>query len=240
MQLTCPGCGARYEIAADGWPGAPDATGARQLRPRRAHCHRCDAVWDALPDPPATATLADTASEWAEWDDFDPRPRRRWPWWSGGALVLLLGGFALDRAGIAHLRQLAAANLPTVQLPAVQLPEIRLPALRIALPRAAVPPLAVELAPLRPQPAGRNLVWEVQGSIHNPTAQPQPLPPVEIRLLDAHGRTVLRTLLRPVARELAPGARQAFATSLVDPGARSDQRVVRVRARLQPAELGRP
>lgn len=244
MRLTCPGCGAQYEIAAADWPCTTDAGGARQPRPRRARCHRCETVWEALPDadPAAAAPAAGNAEDWRDWDDWDDAPRRRrWRWWGALAAVslLLAGGLGLDRAGVLDRRQLPplpAIDFGAVHLPAFQLPAFQLPDIRIALPRAAVPPLTVELAPLHIQQAAHNQIWEVQGSVRNPTAQAQPLPPVEIRLLDAQGKVVVRTLARAAAAELAAGERQDFATSLVDPAHRG----ARVQARLRPAELARP
>lgn len=237
MRLTCPGCGARYDIDAENWPTTTGVDGAVQFRPRRAHCHRCDTVWEAL--PAAADDTADIADN--EWD-AEPPPRRRWWLWAGTGLLALAAIaaatiFALNRSDRLDLRQLPA--LPALELPplpAINLPDMHLPSLRIELPRAAIPPLKVTLAPPHVQRADANHIWEIRGAVHNPTRAAQSLPPVEVRLLDAGGTPVLSARLRLAPTQLPPGGSAAFATSLIDPAGRA----ATAQVRLRPAELGRP
>jgi hypothetical protein len=82
--------------------------------------------------------------------------------------------------------------------------------------------------------AGNRTVWEVRGTVRNPTAGGLPVPPVELLLLDAGGLVVGRWTVRPELERLAPGGVTRFETSAIDPPARA----VRVRVQLKPGGLG--
>lgn len=352
MQLTCPGCGARYRIDATSWPAGPGPDGEAVHRPRRARCKVCRTIWDALPEedvleldnpmpPEEPPRLADAAwasvsgwpdpkplpappaprpvfsppldrpppvfsapafsapghaeapihaaparpsisfeappvpipapaepravrprllgpgawqdepeeapedepdeerpeeertpEEWAEeaWSEED-RPRRRWWRWLLALLVLLaLAWAALVATGRVRPEDY---GLPPFNPAAIGLDRVQLSA--IALPRTPPPPLTIEADALKRRLSDDRQIWEVKGVIRNPTAGRLPVPPVEILLLDAEGRTVGRWMVRPEIENLAPGGVARFETSAIDPPSSAS----RMRLQLKPAELGR-
>lgn len=255
MPLICPECGARYEIDTASWPTEIDAQGRTVFRSRRARCRACDTVWDARPQVTESKERPDIASGQdrpdtdahaietdAEADSHHPRRRRGW---LAGilALAIIVPGVALG------LNQfLGNDNLPKLQsldewaarhwsMPQMALPQIpqEWRRFRLMLPRADAPPLNIEIRQLQLQQAGPRHIWELEGRIHNETSQTQPLPGVEILLLDKSGAVQGRSVLRPDLKELLPGERTSFHTSIIDP----PETAVRVRVRLKPAELGR-
>jgi hypothetical protein len=192
--------------------------------------------------PPADSPVAperEAPSDWAE-EDEAPR-RRRWPWL---LLALLLAAATLWAALVLGGRvrpedyglppfDPARIGLSGLSLPAVAVPPVSLPA--VQLPRAPLPPLGIEAeAVRRALPGGRQL-WEIAGTIRNPTDRRVAVPPVEIVLLDAAGAAVARWTVRPEETMLAPAATIRFETSAIDPPATA----VRLRMQLKPAELGR-
>ena len=244
MELCCPACGARYRIEADRWPARPGDDGTR---PRRARCTACGTIFTAAPTA-AASTAAAEAPPGAEEGEFpegdrpeDDEPEndgpdeRRWRWplpLAAALLVLALPALLVLRP--AWVEAATGWRPPAVTFPAVTLPTLRLP--RIGLPRTTAPPLRIEpRALLRQLPGGRH-AFEVTGSIHNPGQQAYAVPPVELLLLDSAGRIVDRWTARAEARSLAPGEATRFESSNVDPPAAA----IEVRARLKPAELGRP
>lgn len=162
-------------------------------------------------------------------DDEERRPRR-WPLLVGAAAILL-GGWTF----LVHTGRVSPEDygLPRYNPAAIGLPAIDVPA--VSLPRKAPPPLAVEAEALRrPLPGGRQ-VWEISGTITNPTKQGQAVPPVELLLLDSKGGVVARWTVRPEAASVGPGQAVRFETSAIDP----PQRAVRLRMQLKPPEFGR-
>ena len=97
-----------------------------------------------------------------------------------------------------------------LSLPAIAVPEVR-------LPRAPLPPLGIEAEAVRRSLPGDRQVWEIAGTIRNPTERRQQVPPVEILLLDAGGGVVGRWTVRPEAQQVAPGSAVRFETSAIDP-----------------------
>lgn len=171
-----------------------------------------------------------------------PPSRRRWPWVvlllvaAGSAALWLVRGQlpaielpAIDRPALA----MPAIDLPAIEFPAITLPRIPMP--RVALPMAPVPPLSIETeATIRRLPDGRT-IWDIGGTIANPTDRSQPVPAVEISLLDRSGAVVGRWTVPPAAARLEPGARVRFETSAIDPPAGAG----RLQARLKPGSLAR-
>lgn len=184
---------------------------------------------------PASEEPAPEPDSWDSDEEDEPRPRR-WPWLLAGAAVLAAGWTVLVHTGRIAPEALglppynpAAIGLP----PAMGLPKVDVPTVK--LPRKPLPPLAVEAeAVRRPLPGGRQ-VWEITGTISNPTGKAQPVPPVELLLLDAKGGVVARWTVRPEAATVSAGQAVRFETSAIDP----PDRAVRLRMQLKPAELGR-
>jgi hypothetical protein len=168
--------------------------------------------------------------QWEAGDEDEDGAPRRWPWLLGAAALLLAAWTALVMSGRVAPE---AYGLPRYNPAAIGLPEVAVP--EVSLPRTPPPPLAVEAeAVRRPLPGGRQ-VWEIAGTISNPTAKSQPVPPVELLLLDARGGIVARWTVRPEAASVAPGKAVRFETSAIDP----PDRAVRLKMQLKPAELGR-
>jgi hypothetical protein len=175
------------------------------------------------PDPEAGGPMAE------DWDEEEEPPRRRWPWVVGALLLLLAGAMGLVLTGRVDPRDYGLPAVPTWADPA----KMGLPA--ISLPRKAPPPLALEAKVVRRAlPEGRQ-VWEISGTIVNPTDKRLPVPAIEVKLVDAGGAALGRWTVRPELQNLAPGGVARFETSAIDPPATS----VKVRVQLKPAELGR-
>jgi hypothetical protein len=103
------------------------------------------------------------------------------------------------------------------------------------LPRTAPPPLVVEASVVRRALPGGRQVWEIGGTVVNPTVRRLPVPAIEVRLVDAGGAALTRWTVRPELKNLAPGGVARFETSAVDP----PPGAVKARVQLKPAELGR-
>ncbi len=184
----------------------------------------------AAPEQPEADPVASQEEAWdSEEDEAEPGPRR-WRWLLGaGALA------AVVWAGLVLTGRVEPQDygLPRYNPSAVGLPEIDVPDVR--LPRAAPPPLGVEAeAQRRSLPGGRQ-VWEIAGTISNPTARAEPVPPVELLLLDVRGGIVARWTVRPEAATVEPGKAVRFETSAIDP----PPSAVRLRMQLKPSEFGR-
>ncbi|TPE58602.1 DUF3426 domain-containing protein [Sandaracinobacter neustonicus] len=195
---------------------------------------------EALPEPELESAPPepDEPEAWDE-DEYE-EPRRRWPWVL--ALLLLIGAVALALLWTGRVRPQdyglppfdpTVVGLPGVQVPNVRLPQVDVP--DVKLPRTPPPPLALEAAALRRALPGGRTVWEISGTVRNPTAKAQAVPPVEIRLLDAGGQTVARWTVRPEAASVAAGGAVRFETSAIDPPASA----VKLKMLLKPGELGR-
>lgn len=209
VRARLPGPGALVQVPSEGAEAGREVYADTELPPEE-------------PDEQSEA--------WEDVVDDEAQPSRRWRW-VAGAVVILLGGWA----ALVHTGRIApeAYGLPRYNPGAIGLPDVRVPA--VSLPRSPPPPLAVEAeAVRRPLPGGRQ-VWEIAGTITNPTAKPQSVPPVELLLLDARGGIVARWTVRPEAVAVGPGQSVRFETSAIDP----PDRAVRLRMQLKPAELGR-
>jgi hypothetical protein len=213
----------------------PDRPGVRARLPGpgalvQVPADEAEAGREAFADTePAQEDPAPEPDGWEADEEEAPR-RRRWPWLLGGIVLLAAGWTALVHTGRV---QPEALGLPRYNPAAIGLPEIGVPA--VSLPRKAPPPLAVEAeAVRRPLPGGRQ-VWEIAGTISNPTARAQPVPPVELLLLDARGGVVARWTVRPEAGTVGAGKAVRFETSAIDP----PEAAVRLRMQLKPPELGR-
>lgn len=175
------------------------------------------------PPPPPEEEL------WEE-EEEESAPRKVWLY---GLTIAALALTLLILAFLSGRLRPEDHGLPPLHLPAIALPSVDLPAIR--LPRAAPPPLAVEADAVKRRLPDGKTVWEVEGRITNPTKARQPVPQVELVLLDSGGRAVGRWTIRPDVRNLAPAGVARFETSSVDPPASA----VRLRVQLKPAELGR-
>jgi predicted Zn finger-like uncharacterized protein len=186
-----------------------------------------EAYADRIPDE---RFEPETPSE--DWDDYedDAPPRRRWPWLAG--LVLLVAGLwsALVLTGRVDPEDY---GLPPYNPAAIGMPAIAMPT--VSLPRTPPPPLGIEAEVVRRQLPGDRQVWEIAGTITNPTSKSQAVPPVEILLLDTNGAVAGRWTVRPEATSVPAGKAVRFETSAIDPPTRA----VRLRMQLKPAELGR-
>ena len=204
MQLSCPNCGAKYEV-----PENAIGPNGRKIR-----CRACETSWfqpgAAAPPPitpppitpppiaPIPAPIPESrvpGSERAAPDEAVPR-RRRGPWLLLGLviLVVILGGVA------------ATLLLGPQQMVS-----------RLGLGERRVPlGIAITREPDWRMIAGGSQLFAVSGRIWNPTNVEQPVPDIRAELKDAQGRTVYHwTITRPVPR-LAPGASANFDGAAVD------------------------
>jgi predicted Zn finger-like uncharacterized protein len=181
-------------------------------------------------DEPEADPVVPEPDAWdADEDEAEPRSGRL-RWLVGAGALLALGWTALVVTGRVTPEDY---GLPRYNPAAIGLPEIDVPA--VSLPRTAPPPLAIEAEAARRSLPGNRQVWEIAGTISNPTKKVQPVPPVELLLLDAGGGVVARWTVRPEAATVAPGKAVRFETSAIDP----PPSAVRLRMQLKPAELGR-
>lgn len=172
---------------------------------------------------------------WEDDDEYESTPRRLWLWSlvaltvvaTVAVVALLTGRLRPEDYG------LPPVELPQIGLPAIEMPRIEMP--RIEMPRAPESPLAIEADAVKRRLPDARAIWEVSGRITNPTKSRQPVPTVELLLLDSGGRTVGSWTVRPETHELAPGGTARFETGTVAP----PDSAVRVRVQLKPAELGR-
>jgi predicted Zn finger-like uncharacterized protein len=208
MQLSCPNCGATYEV-----PESAIGPNGRKIR-----CRACDTSWfeppiaaaPAAPVPitpppvsPIPVMTPNPESPVAEpeagiEDDAAPPRRRRGPWLLLGLviLVVILGGVA---ATVLMGPQQVVSRL------GLGLGEKRVP-LGIAITRE----------PDWRMIAGGSQLFAVSGRIWNPTKVDQPVPDIRAELKDNQGRTVYHwTITRPVPK-LAPGASANFDGAAVD------------------------
>jgi len=204
MQLSCPNCGATYQVP-------DDAIGPNG---RKIRCRACENSWfepgQAAPPAPPPMTPPPVSpipigtpapgSPLAEADSAaareKPPRRRRGPWLLLGLviLVVILGGVAA-----------------TVLMGPQQVVS------RLGLGERRVPlGIAITREPDWRMIAGGSQLFAVSGRIWNPTNVEQPVPDIRAELKDAQGRTVYHwTITRPVPR-LAPGASANFDGAAVD------------------------
>ena len=202
MQLSCPNCGATYEV-----PENAIGPSGRKIR-----CRACDTSWfeparDAVPPPPTPPPIAPnpvvaplpdtpTAAQAVEAGDDVPVRRKRGPW-----LLLALVVLVVTLGGVAA----------TVLLGPQQV------ASRLGIGEHRVPlGIAITREPDWRMIAGGSQLFAVSGRIWNPTREEQAVPDIRAELKDARGKTVYSwTITRPVAR-LAPGATASFDGAAVD------------------------
>jgi predicted Zn finger-like uncharacterized protein len=209
MQLSCPNCGATYEV-----PDNAIGPNGRKIR-----CRACETSWfepgrlpasTALPQtPPPVAPIPVKAEpEISEGpsvpaDEAPPVRRRRGPWLLLAlvVLVVILGGVAA-----------------TVLMGPDQV------ASRLGIGDRRVPlGIAITREPDWRMIAGGSQLFAVSGRIWNPTNVEQPVPDIRAELKNAQGKTVYTwTITRPVAR-LAPGATANFDGAAVDVPASSSK-----------------
>lgn len=263
MQLSCPNCGVRYAVSGENWPREENADGALMLRPRKVRCKVCQEVWAAVPledepplvleDPlPPLRTRSDAGAADGTEDDAEATPRRLWP----RLLIAMLVLVALAAAGWAAFSSrridlsaygipaidvppfpsgvdLSSIGLPQWELPRLSLPQFDIP--RLSLPSIPPPPLELKASAARKALPQGGTVWEISGTLHNPTSETQPMPPLEISILDTAGHVVSRSMLPARQAEIAPGATARFETSSLDPPATTSG----VRVEMKPASLSR-
>ena len=206
MQLSCPNCGATYDV-----PENAIGPSGRKIR-----CRACDTSWfepgrlapassaplPATPPPVSPIPVATPVPEspmaepeaYAE-QEAPPR-RRRGPWLLLGLviLVVILGGVAA-----------------TVLLGPQQIVS------RLGLGERRVPlGIAITREPDWRMIAGGSQLFAVSGRIWNPTKVEQAVPDIRAELKDTQGKTVYHwTITRPV-QKLAPGASANFDGAAVD------------------------
>ena len=205
MQLSCPNCGATYEV-----PETAIGPNGRKIR-----CRACDTSWfqpalamPAAPPPvppplvPAPVASVSIAAETPQAPVVQPQVeetpvrRKRGPWLLLALvlLVVVLGGIAA-----------------TVLMGPQQI------ASRLGISEQRVPlGIAITREPDWRMIAGGSQLFAVSGRIWNPTNVEQPVPDIRAELKDAQGKTVYAwTITRPVPR-LAPGGSVNFDGAAVD------------------------
>jgi predicted Zn finger-like uncharacterized protein len=186
-------------------------------------------------EPEAAPDESDGWSEVAYYEETD-RPRRWWLWLGGLLATAAILWIALVLTGRVRPED---HGLPPYNPAALQLPgwantsKLGLPT--ISVPQAPLPPLTLGVDAEKRRLAGNRLVWEVRGTVTNPTGQRHAVPPVELLLLDGENRIVGRWTVRPDLETLAPGAVTRFETSAIDP----PETAVRLRVQMKPQGLGR-
>ncbi len=135
------------------------------------------------------------------------------------------------------LRALPDLSLPQISLPGVSLPQLSLPQLSlptVRVPTTSPPPLKLAISAQRRLVDGRT-VWDVEGTLSNPTADAHAVPAIALVLVNGEGESLGRWVVRPSATRLAPGAATRFESSAIDP----PPAATGVRAFLKPAGIGR-
>jgi len=203
MQLSCPNCGATYDV--------PDSAIGPQGR--KIRCRACETSWfepgrtppmDGLPaTPPPVTPIAATspapiaeASEPRVVDDSAPVRRRRGPW-----LLLALVMLVVILGAVAAMVMMGPQQVAS----------------RLGISGHRVPlGIAITREPDWRMIAGGSQLFAVSGRIWNPTSVEQPVPDLRAELKDAQGHVVYHwTITRPVPR-LAPGASVNFDGAAVD------------------------
>ena len=211
MIVSCPECSARYRLADDAIP--PEG--------RTMRCAACQHRWHEMgptvaPPPPDPAIAEPTPNQLARTPAEPPAPST-----DRDTTRKTVAAIALSLALTAGAIAVQAPRLPPRDLD-------RVPwfAQLIDPPAAPRSPLGIvfEVAP-QPVGDGRTL-FVVTGEVINPTRVPQPVPPLEGRLVDAGGSIVHRWRIDAGAPSLPPGGRAAFDASAIGDG--SERAVVRI------------
>ncbi|MGI4878959.1 MAG: zinc-ribbon domain-containing protein [Janthinobacterium lividum] len=234
MIVTCPACGKRYRLPDDAIP--PEG---RTLRCGACHHGWTAVVGDtSLPEAAAPEVAAPEAATVAASPEIGagvaPRPpvRRRVVAaaaalaLAGAAAILLVPRSALPAIELSRLPPLphVTANLPPLHLPPLALPRIELPPLDLGRIPVVGPTLAGWLDPPTPPRSPLRIsvtadhralhngtrLLVLGGRVTNPTAQPQPVGPIDAALVDAHGRAAVRWRIAAPVAMLAPGASAPF------------------------------
>ena len=202
MQLSCPNCGATYEV-----PENAIGPSGRKIR-----CRACDTSWfeqarapaplpitpppvspipaaTPIPESPAAAPVAEVRTE-------PPIRRRRGPWLLLGLVILVVVLGAVAATVLMGPQQMVS---------------------RLGLTERRVPlGIAITREPDWRMIAGGSQLFAVSGRIWNPTNVEQAVPDIRAELKDAQGHTVYHwTITRPVPK-LAPGASANFDGAAVD------------------------
>ena len=208
MIVTCPECAARYRLADDAVP--PEG--------RAMRCAACKHRWyamapldEAQPPPPTPEQAA-----WAP----DPEPEAA-PDPDRHGTRKTVAAMIASAALTAGAALLWVPDLPPLDLSRVPWLE------RIVTPAAAPKsPLGIVFTAEREIiEVGGPTVFSVRGELINPTRQPQPIPPLEGRIVDPGNTIVYRWRIEPRRTALPPGGRTTFEGSAV--GNPSDRAVVR-------------
>ncbi|MFA7441171.1 MAG: DUF3426 domain-containing protein [Sphingomonadaceae bacterium] len=254
MLLSCPNCGVRYEVPDADWPRETTASGELALKPRKVRCKICQEIWVATPEPEPVLELGDPLppqppeetveagpAEAAEERPSAPRRRHRWWPWIVAILLFLLAAVLIalatnrlqpERYGLPGFR-LEMSNLALPTLPGIRLPSVRLPVLRV--PEGPASPLRLEHEVVKRSLPDGGAVWEVSGTIHNPTFNRVPVPPVELTLLDQQGEVLVRWTMPAGIPSIAAGGTHMFETSAVNP----PDKATDIRLALRPPGPGR-
>ena len=220
MILECPACGARYRVADDAIP----STG------KNVRCAKCQHGWwqagaveavaaEAAGDVPAAPPPASPVKAGGEQEGAggelatsapeplpadDPPRRAHWLW----TMLAVLVGLALSAA--AFLIQNPA--LPPLDL--TRIPYIGEPLDALVYPPAPPPvPLRLTASAEFRVVAGNRRMVVLTGSVTNPTALAQPVPPIEALLLDSQRHALLRWQIAAPTAVLMAGRSAAFDSS---------------------------
>lgn len=179
---------------------------------------------------------ADHDEDYGEDYGDDDRPRRWWLWVLGLLVALAVIWTALVLTGRVRPQDY---GLPVFNPAALRLPDWADPSGiglgSISVPQAPLPPLALVVAAEKRRIADDRLVWDVRGSVTNPTDRRHAVPPLELLLLDKESRIVGRWTVRPDPGHLGPGEVAQFETSAIDP----PEAAIRLRVQMKPQGLGR-
>ena len=222
--VRCAACG-------NGWTALPEPPAAVEREPPLPFAAPAHVPAHA-PQPARTDAAADahdTAGAAGAYRQRRPRPRRRaWRW----IVLLVLVAAALAALAFIEFAPATTFDPPRLGLPAIDpvaLPAITLPALDLPpldLTRvpfvgdrldALVHPAALPPSPLTIRVAGERrhlgnggVLLVLTGTIVNPTATAQPVPPVEARLVDPAGHVAYRWRIAAPVATLPPHHQVAF------------------------------
>ncbi len=195
MILACPACGARYRLADDAIP----ATG-KTVRCARCHHNWFEARAPQLGETAPPAPLPEPPPEPA----VEPPARVHWAW---TALTVIVGLALL--AGAFLIQNPALPPLDVTRIPLVG------DWLDAQLTPVVPPPVALTLsatAEFRRLSGGARMV-ALTGTVTNPTAQPQPVPPITALVIDGARHMVYRWYIAAPVAMLPPGRSATFDSS---------------------------
>ena len=189
MIVSCPECHARYRLADDAIPAE-----GRAMR-----CASCNHRWFAAgPDAPIEQPLVEPP---APDDEPEPRPER----------TVLKTLFALT---LSAAFTTGAILIQSPRLPPLDLTRVPWLARLIDPPTPPPSPLKASFTVARDPVGERRTVFELTGTLANPTATPEQIPPLEGRLLDGD-RIIYRWRIALPATMLPANHSLAFTASAV-------------------------